>query len=59
MSVYLISSPEGHLTETFSPLEAFEGCDLHFPFLRDSLKSCKAETVREEGRTIREGVDGE
>jgi beta-1,4-N-acetylglucosaminyltransferase len=28
MNIYLVSSPGGHLTETLSLLEAFEGCDV-------------------------------
>jgi UDP-N-acetylglucosamine:LPS N-acetylglucosamine transferase len=28
MNIYLVSSPGGHLTETLSLIEAFEGCDV-------------------------------
>ena len=28
MNIYLVSSPGGHLTETLSLLESFEGCDV-------------------------------
>ena len=29
MNIYLVSSPGGHLTETLSLLEIFDGCDVH------------------------------
>ena len=40
MNIYLVSSPGGHLTETLSLLEAFEGCDvsvitLNFPNMKN------------------------
>lgn len=40
MNIYLVSSPGGHLTETLSLVEAFEGCDvsvitLDFPNMKD------------------------
>jgi len=40
MNIYLVSSPGGHLTETLSMVEAFEGCDisvitLDFPNMKD------------------------
>ena len=40
MNIYLVSSPGGHLTETLSMMEAFEGCEVHvitldFPNMKD------------------------
>ncbi len=42
MNIYLVSSPGGHLTETLSMAEAFEGCHvsvitLDFPNLKEAL----------------------
>ena len=51
MNVYIVSSPGGHLNETLSMVEAFEGCDVYlitldFPNMKGLSFDCVKEILK-------------
>jgi len=51
MNVYIVSSPGGHLNETLSMVEAFEGCDVYlitldFPNMKNLSLDCVKEICK-------------